>query len=215
MILVWVVSSCSDSFCLKDRIRSQPITCVNCHPLDFSNLFDLSHLFSRDSAEGILRSLKFYPSEESSKWIHLPYFVDPRQFHFFSELRPDLPLKEEVPCDAGKPCCALSLNSISLLPTIVNTNPCCFKCNPEEILRVVSDEIVWILICLLFCQPNRLFVFLNWPIIVSQDSTLSEIHSQSSKTLTCSLLPLSVVPWYLEAHHKSWTSYLPFCSLLK
>ena len=73
-ISVWVVSSCSDPFYLKDRICSQPITCIDCRPLDFS------HLFSKDSAKGVLLPLEFYPSEGSSKCIHLPYFEDPRQF---------------------------------------------------------------------------------------------------------------------------------------
>ena len=116
IILAWVASSCSSLLYLMDQIYLQPIACTSYHSLDFS------HLFSRDSAKGVRLLHGPYPFEESSKCIHLPYFEDPK---IWSELRPDLPLKEEAPCDAGKPCCILSSNSTSIASIFpLDTNPC-------------------------------------------------------------------------------------------
>ena len=70
IILALAVSSCYP-FYLKVRIYSQAFACIGYRPWDFL------HLFSKDLAKGVLQLLRFYPFEESSKCIHLPYFEDP------------------------------------------------------------------------------------------------------------------------------------------
>ena len=67
------VSSCSDSFYPKGQICSRAFVYISCHQLDFLLLF------SKDLAKDVPLPLEFYPFEESSKCIHLPYFEDPKQ----------------------------------------------------------------------------------------------------------------------------------------